>query len=304
MNATTPAAGPSAGQRPRVACVIPTHRRDEMLARALESVCGQTRPPGTVVVVDDTASAATADVVAGWQAAGNVRYVDGSGLASKGASASRNLGARTCDSELLAFLDDDDRWRPGFLDACVAELVSSGADLVIAWGSLEVGGQLVRRSWAARPNLTAGECVARNPGMTGSNFVVRREAFEAIGGFDAALPVYNDLDFLVRFLHAGFTYRVVEEELVVQNADGVGHLSSRGQRRARGIAQYMHKHRAGLGLLQRRRLHRDRHLASRYPGQPAHRSLYHFLMMWLHSSPSQLLAVLQARTSRRAGSYS
>ncbi|NKX50134.1 hypothetical protein HER39_06035, partial [Arthrobacter deserti] len=71
-----------------------------------------------------------------------------------------------------------------------------------------------------------------------------------------------------------------------------------------GIAQYMHKHRAGLNPLQRRRLHRDRHLALRYPGRPAYRNLYHFLMMWLHSSPSQLLAVLRAKAGRQAGGYS
>ncbi|NKX50133.1 glycosyltransferase family 2 protein, partial [Arthrobacter deserti] len=94
--------------------------RDDLLRRALESVCRQSRPPGTVVVVDDTGSAATAGIVAGWKDGAGVRYVDGSGLAPKGASASRNLGAWSCDAAILAFLDDDDRWRPGFLAACVA----------------------------------------------------------------------------------------------------------------------------------------------------------------------------------------
>jgi len=299
----TQRASPIAGPPAAVTCIIPTHRRIESLMVAVESAQGQTLPPALVVVVDDTGSA---DVRARVESATGpvpTLYVDGSGNDPKGASSSRNLGATFATTPLLAFLDDDDRWEPGFLEACVERLRAADADLGIAWGTIEVGGQPGRRSWAMRAGIDAADCVALNPGMTGSNFVVRRSAFDAVGGFDAGLPVYNDLDFLVRSLRRGSTYAVVERELVVQNGDGQDHLSSRGPRRVAGIERYIDKHRDRLGSRDLRLLRRDLHLAHRHPAQPLRRRVFHFAMMWLHSSPHHVAQLLRERFAAGGRSY-
>jgi glycosyltransferase involved in cell wall biosynthesis len=287
------------------ACVIPTHRRDHLLQRAIESVRQQTLPPDLIIVVDDIGSATTRQLLEQRRDVPNLVYVDNSAGKFKGASSSRNAGvaAAPANTEILAFLDDDDKWAPTFLEACLSRLKKADADLVAAWGSLEVNGEAFPRGFSMRCGLSAPQCLSRNPGITGSNFVIRRAAFDAIGGFDSQLPVYNDLDFFVRFLEANMRYAVVEERLVIQSVDGSDHLSSRGLRRARGIESYIAKHQCKLTTVQLRHLQRDRHLAQRYPGQTLHRRLYHFLMMWAKSSPEQLANVLRSRSQRRGRMY-
>lgn len=286
-----------------VTCVVPTHRRDVALRRALDSIADQTQRVEAIIVVDDVASQDTRALVTTHPAHSRIVYVDNSTTERPGASSSRNAGARLARSDYLAFLDDDDRWHPEFLEKCIARMEATGVCLATAWGIVEVGEEFVSRPWLAANELTAQDCLAWNPGLTGSSFVVRRSSFEAIGGFDDGLPVFNDLDFFVRFLHSGFRYGVVAEELFIQTADGDDHLSSRSARRARGIQKYMAKHSAGLTPGQTRTLNREVHLAQRYAGQRPHLSAYHFLLMWLNSNPSQFMSVVRNKLARRKRMY-
>lgn len=280
-----------------VTCVIPTHRRDAGLARALDSVCKQTSQPAAVVVVDDVASPQTQRLVTEHGGHPNITYVDNSGTPQPGASSSRNAGAILATSEYLAFLDDDDRWDAGFLGKCLSRLEHGDVDLVTVAGAVVIGTDRTSRPWLATRVLNARDCLAWNPGLTGSNFVVRRTAFEEVGGFDDGLPVFNDLDFLVRFLETGRPYAVVDEELFTQTADGDDHLSSRSERRAAGIQKYIAKHSVSLDAAQKRTLKREVHLAERYVGQRRHLAVYHFILMWLNSSPKQFLTVVRRKVA-------
>ncbi|WP_019483205.1 glycosyltransferase family 2 protein [Arthrobacter sp. TB 23] len=284
-----------------ITCVIPTHARDDLLAIALASVAVQTYPPDAVVVVDDVGSPDTDRLVRSYGE--RFSYLNASGGGNPGASSSRNVGASRAASTHLAFLDDDDRWEPAFLAECLAEMERSGTSLVAAWGSREVNGKVYPKSLSVEPGVTSNQALAHNPGVTGSNFLISRSVFDELGGFDTGLPVYNDLDFFVRFLQAGHTYGVVAKPLVIQTADGAGHLSSRGASRAAGIQKYIAKHRTEATRSQLRRLRRDFHLAQRYKGQQLARSGAHFVLMWANSSPRQLVRVIREKSTRRAKIY-
>ncbi|MCU1517300.1 MAG: hypothetical protein JWQ75_2021 [Pseudarthrobacter sp.] len=286
-----------------VTCIVPTHNRDSVLLKALESIRSQTRQPEAVVVVDDVASASTRRLVTGFRGLPNITYLDNSGTQHRGASSSRNAGARLATTTHLAFLDDDDRWEPEFLAECLSAFDGTGAALVTAAGTVEVGDARQPRPWLAKRQLTSAQCVAWNPGITGSSFVISTSAFRDIAGFDDQLPVFNDLDFFVRFLARDHRYAVVRRPLFIQTADGAEHLSSRSERRARGIETYMAKHRNGLRWHHRRRLVREIHLARRYEGQTAALRAYHFAFMWLHSSPRQLVEVVRSKVSRHERMY-
>jgi glycosyltransferase involved in cell wall biosynthesis len=281
---------------PAVTCVVPTHDRPELLQRALRSVFAQTWPPASVIVVDDTGSALP--VVDGF--GGRVRYVRSW---SRTAGASRNLGAALAETPLLAFLDDDDTWHPTFLARCVAELAhpaGSTVDFAATWtwrcraGHRRPGGSLP-------PAVRPGEWLHRNPGLTGSNFVVRAEAFRRLGGFDATLPVHNDLDLLVRALDLGLRYAVVPDRLVVQYRTG-GDLSS-GPGRASGLAGYRDKYRDRLTVAQRRFLRRERYAALRFPDQLRRRRLAYALLGWLNATPRQCVEVVRQRLNGAALYY-
>jgi GT2 family glycosyltransferase len=248
----------------RISCIVPTHGRPELLARALTSISNQTLLPTEIIVSDDLGELATEQVVRDRADDIDRRYLD-SHIDSMGtAGSSRNLGAAVASGDLIAFLDDDDRWDPNYLQNMVAALDRTGADFVVSWGRLEIGDTIIEANWRIKPNQRFTDVLTVNPGFTGSNFVIRRSVFNKVSGFDASLRVYNDLDLFVRLLDAGATYAVVDQSLVTQVGDGEGHLSSRGKRRALGIRAYGAKWSSRLTLGDRRRLSRDVLVALNY----------------------------------------
>ena len=231
---------------PTVSCIIPTHARDDLLVLAVASIAAQTRVPFELLVADDAGSPATRALVDDW--AGRtpfpVRYVDASGSGWSSAGASRNAGAALATGDLLAFLDDDDVWDPAYLSSLVAAL-ETGRDFAVAWTEAETTGEQYRIAKIV-PGLGVRDVVARNPGFLGSNFVMRRVAFESIGGFDPALTVSNDKDLLVRALAAGLRYAVVPAVLVRNKIHDGPQLTDKTERRVRGIEAYIAKHDARL----------------------------------------------------------
>lgn len=280
-----------------VTCVVPTHQRDESMLAAVASIHAQTVPATRIVVVDDTGGDPGRPAVLSIRSKGT-EYADASGSPRPGASASRNRGARDAGTDLLAFLDDDDLWDPTFLESVLSHFEDEETDLVVTWGRLVRDGRTFPGNWSARPGLTAREVVARNPGLTGSNFIVRRDVFERLGGFDPAMTVWNDLDFFVRFLEAGGRYRVVEIDLVTQNITPGAHLSSRSERRAQGIERYLRKHADLLERSERRRILRSGHVARLHREQSPGRYLRSLLAAVFFSTPGDWAESLRRRLQR------
>jgi len=236
-----------------VSVVIPTHLRADMLTAALEAVIAQLRPPAEIIVVSDAPDPATdaAVAAAGTRTSVPVHLVSNS--AEPGASGSRNAGARAASSPVLAFLDDDDLWTPQHLAQTLRVLESSAAPLVIA--GIEVfnstssapGIQLA-------PGVTARDAAAKAHGVTGSNIVIRSEAFWSVGGFDPALRHLNDRDFFYRCILSGMTYALSPVLTTRYRKHESGQLSGASEGRARGVQAYLTKHRATLTLGDRRKL--------------------------------------------------
>jgi glycosyltransferase involved in cell wall biosynthesis len=243
--------------RTDVACIIPTHDRPDLLSQALDSVLGQAMAPAEVVVVDDLDDPHTATVVAAvaLQAPFPVRHVVNRALG--GASGSRNAGAAASTAPVLAFLDDDDAWRPEYLrDACAA-LQQSGAEAVISGLTrFRQDGGIQQIVMPPLPAIT-GRLYEKNFGMTGSNLVITRPAFERIGGFDPALPVFNDWDFLIRMVGADTTYTALPQPLVEWREHGGDRISTPTLRRARGIEAFVAKHAGAMPAVNRRNLTAD-----------------------------------------------
>jgi glycosyltransferase involved in cell wall biosynthesis len=242
---------------PTVACIIPTHGRPDQLSRSLDSVLRQTVAPAEIVVADDLEDEPTAAVVQLTAMRTEVPMRRILNKAHPGASGSRNAGAAASKAEYLAFLDDDDAWRPEYLARAVAELGSSGADAVVS------GLCRIRHDGSIQPivilprEAIRDRLFEKNFGMTGSNLVIRRAAFGQLGGFDTALPVFNDWDFLIRMVLAGTQYRVVPDLTVEWREHAGDRLSTPTVGRAAGIERFVAKHGAIMPALNRRNLTAD-----------------------------------------------
>jgi glycosyltransferase involved in cell wall biosynthesis len=100
---------------PVVTTIIPAYKAAGTIARALDSVLAQSRPPEEILVVDD---GSPDDLV------GALRpYAERVTLLRKpngGAASARNLGLDRARGELIAFLDADDYWEPHKLERQLA----------------------------------------------------------------------------------------------------------------------------------------------------------------------------------------
>ncbi|WP_440708398.1 glycosyltransferase family 2 protein [Herbiconiux sp. YIM B11900] len=282
---------------PDTSCVIPTHGRPEFLREALESVFRQTTLPAEIVVVSDLEDDATAELCRSLadDVPIPVLYVVNAG--GSGASSSRNLGAARATGDVLAFLDDDDKWEPGYLAAASAILESSAADGVATWIQM-FRGEEVAPGLRIAPGLPAAATASENPGVTGSNFLVRRRAFDQIGGFDVELPVKNDGDFFFRFLLAGLSYAVNPESLVLQRKHAGGQLTGRTAFRAAGLEKYLQKHRANLTLGDRRFIRLSAARIRYHAATTKREKVKQMLLGAFNSSPRTLRSSLEGRSTK------
>ncbi len=103
---------------PDFTVIVPTHLRAGQLRRALSSIKNQVFDGSCeVVVVSDVADAATEDVCLDMLEAGDT-YIRRSG--ERGPAGSRNFGLKIAKGNYVLFLDDDDAWAPGCLQAVFA----------------------------------------------------------------------------------------------------------------------------------------------------------------------------------------
>jgi glycosyltransferase involved in cell wall biosynthesis len=196
---------------PSVSVVIATHNRPELLRKALGAVLAQAQTyDGAVdcVVVFDQAPVDESF------AGPSVRVVPNARTA--GLAGARNTGIAAAQGELIAFCDDDDEWLPSKLRSQVAELESSGADVVVSGIEVHYEDRVVPRVPSASDLVVAELARRRVMEAHPSTVVVRRTALlERIGLIDEEIPgAYGeDFDWILRAAQAG-PIAVVPEPLV------------------------------------------------------------------------------------------
>jgi mycofactocin system glycosyltransferase len=133
-----------------------------------------------------------------------------------GPAAARNDGWRAGGEPLVAFVDANCEPDPGWLDVLLPHFadpqVAAVAPRILPLPGPEPGGVMAAYEAVASPlDLGAGEAIVR-PGsrvayVPTAALVVRRSALEGLGGFDEALTVGEDVDFVWRLVAAGWTVR-------------------------------------------------------------------------------------------------
>jgi glycosyltransferase involved in cell wall biosynthesis len=187
--------------RPLVSVIMPAYNRERYLGEALDSVFAQGYHPLEVIVADDGSTDGTARVAIAYP---EVRLLS---LAHGGVSAARNAAIAASTGSLLAFLDSDDLWLAGKLDAQV-ELLERNPDIGYCFtrmrNFLEPG--YAAPAWVLPQGIG---CVSQHSSL--SSVVVRREVFDRVGDFDIALDWGEDTDWMARAHVAGISATTVPE---------------------------------------------------------------------------------------------
>lgn len=205
---------------PRVAVVIPTHDRAGMVVEAVESALRQTAPC-RVVVADDGSTDDTLERLAAFGDRVTVLALE-----NRERGAARNAGARAAaDAEALCFLDADDVLRPEHV-ARVREALRAhpGAAFVTtdAWlvdAELRPLGRMT--GGRSGPVTLEAFLLGREP-VPPTTTAVRREAFEAVGGFDERKELAGSEDWLLvaELLHRGEGRRIGDATALIRKHGG------------------------------------------------------------------------------------
>jgi GT2 family glycosyltransferase len=187
--------------------VIPCHNVGETLADQLAALVEQKWDGEWEIVVVDNGSTDATKVVAEGFAVANARIRIVSARERQGVAYARNAGVRATASAGIAICDGDDVVEPGW--------VRSMGDAVRTWdlvtGSLDLTA-LNPPALAASRGTSAADHAPRFGGVPfarGNNCAMRREVFDALGGYDESFVGLEDIEFSLRAAAAGIPVHFV-----------------------------------------------------------------------------------------------
>lgn len=191
-----------------ISVVIAVFDGEAFIGDALRSIEQQTSPALEVCVVDDGSKDGTGDVVRGHPGVRYLRRETNAGQAS-----ALNWGVASTSGELLAFLDADDIWVQDKLELQLRAL-DTDPELDIVYGMMRE-----RVLAGANPSLARRDGAIR-PAELPSAMLIRRTAFERVGGFDAQFTLGSVVDFYARACDAGLRHRILPQVLYERRIHG------------------------------------------------------------------------------------
>lgn len=185
--------------RPSLSFIIPVYNDQANIARCVRSITalrGFQHDADEVIILDNGSTDDTHKILR--QCGFSFEVIEHLHV-----SALRNRGAQIAKNDLLAFVDSDVELFPEWLEISVAALDDS---MVVAAGcfpEVPMDATWVQRAWdiqqrGRQPSIPFS--IAWLPSM---NLVVRREAFQLIGGFNETLETAEDVDLCYRLANQG-----------------------------------------------------------------------------------------------------
>ena len=172
---------------PQFSVVIPTHNREQLLPRTIESALAQTFTDYELLIVDDGSTDGTREVVE--QYAETESHVSYHHQQNQGACAARNHGAALARGRYLAFLDSDDEVDSNWLESFANSIAAHDA-AIVSCGCRYVEKGRVWKTESAGPNGF----------FTSGTFVVAQDLFRETAGYRIGLPANQQSEFRLRLL--------------------------------------------------------------------------------------------------------
>jgi glycosyltransferase involved in cell wall biosynthesis len=227
--------------KPTISVIIPCYNSGSFLPDAIKSILSQEGEVAyDIFIVDDGSTDQITIALLNEYKKININVVY---QENKGPAAARNAGVRASSSKYLLFLDSDNKIRPSYISKAI-KVLESDKEIGVVYGKPTFFGE------SSEPRYTPGEFNIYKI-LEGNNIdmcaVVRREAWESVGGFDEdrILIGHEDWDLWIMLGARGWKFNYINEFLFdyrVRN-DSVIVMANQSDK-VRDVLNYFHiKHR-------------------------------------------------------------
>lgn len=183
-----------------VSVVIPTYNRVDKLVRALKSVQNQTYTNLEIIVVDD---GSTDDTLQALEKIEDYRLKYYHLDQNSGPSKARNFGVSHAHGEYIAFHDDDDEWKYNKIELQMNALLNH-VDCMMCFGRMAIycDDCLLQTTpnnfdWEKYKSTFSEKLLYTNYVGT-PTIVIKKTAFDELGGFSEKLHCIEDWEFVIR----------------------------------------------------------------------------------------------------------
>lgn len=182
---------------PLVSVIIPVYNAEKTIQKTIASVLAQTLSDFELIIINSTSSDSTLNKIATFQDTRIKLFT----YPQANAAVNRNRGLLNTTSEFVSFLDADDLWKPDKLEAQYTAL-QENLDAAIAYSftdAIDENDHFLRKcSHATWTGNVYAQLLLDDFIGSGSNVMVRRQAFKEVGGFDESLTNAEDTDMWLR----------------------------------------------------------------------------------------------------------
>jgi len=233
---------------PLISVIIATLNRNRFLAKAVESALAQSFQNLEIIIIDDGSSPPVTETLSVPDERVRIYRLN----QSKGVSSARNYGISLAQGDYLAALDDDDYWKPEYLESVMnafrrhPEIAMVGSRLTEVDAS---GNPISGFAHKGPSGIYRIEDIFDYSWPRPSGVVIRKKSFVESGGYDASLKGYEDADLYFKIaanypsylLEESYVYYRVHEQNVskktaLMNECGIRVWSKLLTRRPKGIA--------------------------------------------------------------------
>jgi glycosyltransferase involved in cell wall biosynthesis len=184
------------------------HIEEQLAALAAQKYAGSWE----LLVADNGSTDGTLAVVDRWASRLPVRVVDSS--ARRGCGPARNIGVESAQGDALVFCDADDVVAPGWLAAHAAALGTAA----LSAGAIVFFDGVPKREAPVPPRPPT--LLGWLPYAQGANCAVRRDAYDAVGGFNEQNRYAEDVEFSWRVQLDGRPFAYTPSAIVYKRVRG------------------------------------------------------------------------------------
>lgn len=184
---------------PLISVIIPAYNSEKTIRETIESVLKQSFSDFELIIINDGSTDSTLAIASSIQV--QDPRIKVFSYPNAGGAVSRNRGFSHSSGEFIAFLDSDDLWTSDKLESQLKALQQNPqAGVAYSWlDAIDEEGKFIRGGNYRNENGYIFAKLFLVPFVeSGSNPLIRRQAFIDVGGFDESLPASQDYDLYLR----------------------------------------------------------------------------------------------------------